>query len=290
MNIVLWSEFDASSINEIVSCLQNMGHTVRIIVTSPGLARNLTEEKLERYRRRIAAIDCNAVVLGVQTIRSLPSILSEIPVDLLLTMKCAFRLSDSILDIPRLGSVNFHPSLLPHYRGPIQLVGRIMNGEPRVGYTFHYMTAEYDTGPIIVQGEIDISEEDDIRSIVARIVPDVIMSQLPRVLRAVFHKDPGTEQDHSISTYAPSFSPEQKILDWRKPIREISRQVRSMAFHGAVGMTNLGKYRVFACRECTSTITGTLPIGTEVPAPLCQELLVRTADGYLVLTEYVRIA
>lgn len=73
------------------------------------------------------------------------------------------RLSKSILDIPLKGCINFHPSLLPKYRGPTPVNWAIINGETETGVTAHYMEEEFDKGDIIFQRKLAISNDDTSR-------------------------------------------------------------------------------------------------------------------------------
>ena len=66
------------------------------------------------------------------------------------------KLKKSIIDIPKIATINVHPSLLPKYRGPNPYIQTILHGEKQSGVTFHIMTEKIDAGPILAQQRLDI--------------------------------------------------------------------------------------------------------------------------------------
>lgn len=89
--------------------------------------------------------------------------LRELNLDLLMVCICKNILKDQTLSIPRLGSVNIHPSLLPNYRGPMPIFWMLYHGDSKGGVTFQRMTAQIDDGPIIAQypASLDLSSSED---------------------------------------------------------------------------------------------------------------------------------
>ena len=79
--------------------------------------------------------------------------------DLALCAGFPWKLPAEALEVPRLGVINFHPSLLPRYRGPIPVGWAIRNGDREVGVTFHRMSADLDTGPILAQATLALGDE-----------------------------------------------------------------------------------------------------------------------------------
>ncbi len=90
-------------------------------------------------------------------------------------------LSKEVIEIPKRGIINFHPSLLPKYRGPYPEQAALLNGESKTGVTVHYLTEEPDSGNIIYQSDLDIFPDDNystlkkkIAGLTEEIIPDVI--------------------------------------------------------------------------------------------------------------------
>jgi len=263
-----------------------MGYDIPLVITTPGLSKKLNEEKMERFKQRLINLSYNQSVLIIMNSKLLSNILVGIEPDIILTMKFPFRLPKSVLDIPRFGAINFHPSKLPQYRGPNPIGWQVLNNEPFMSLTFHFMREEYDSGPIIVQDQIPITEKDDIRSLVEKMFPLTVMRLLPEALRLVGDGYLGIEQDHDEATYAPSFSEAQRTIDWTKSTKDIVRLVRATAFHGVVAKTDKGSYQVFRCDSWSGKLHTPSQIGEEITEAQEGGFLVRTSDGCLLITEY----
>lgn len=88
--------------------------------------------------------------------------------ELLLSFVCAQRLGPDLLDVPD-WAINFHPSLLPDYRGPAPEFWALYHGEDETGWTAHSMVEEFDAGPIIDQRRIPIRPDDTLHSLTHRL-------------------------------------------------------------------------------------------------------------------------
>ena len=80
--------------------------------------------------------------------------------DLMLCWGFPWKIPQAALEVPRLGSVNMHPALLPRHRGPIPLAWALRDGDAVWGQTWHRMDAELDTGNLLVQGTVPIEDDD----------------------------------------------------------------------------------------------------------------------------------
>ena len=133
-----------------------------------------------------------------------------------------------VLDIPAVGPINVHPSLLPLYRGPSPIQWAILSGDEMTGISLIRMNEKMDEGDVIYQeqvtigkGEnfIDLSERLSTR--VAGILPDVVdYIEIQGMMKR-------TEQRHEMATYTPIITKEMGIIDWRKSAVEIDRQIRA---------------------------------------------------------------
>lgn len=122
--------------------------------------------------------------------------------DLIIVASFGTILSDDILGIPKYGVINFHPSLLPAYRGPYPDQAVILNGEKTTGVSVHYVTENLDSGNILYQTVIEISDEDNFSSLkkklsdtCERIVPEIIEMFKDGIIPE------GIAQDESKSSY-----------------------------------------------------------------------------------------
>jgi methionyl-tRNA formyltransferase len=153
--------------------------------------------------------------------------------DFLLCAGFPWKIPPDALAVPRLGAVNAHPGLLPEHRGPSPVAWAIRNGEDEVGFTFHRMDAELDTGPILARGTTPLGDEhswDELTPKLAELVGELFPIALARVEAG----DPGDPQE-SEGRYEPFFEAEYAWIDWARPALEIHRQVRSWRFASATG-------------------------------------------------------
>ena len=133
-----------------------------------------------------------------------------------------------VLDLPAIGPVNVHPSLLPLYRGPSPMQWAILNGDEETGITLIIMNEKMDEGRIMYQervsikrGENMIDLSDRLSARVAEILPEIVM----RIgMQGMME---GTDQRHEDATYTPIITKEMGRIDWSKSAIEIERQVRA---------------------------------------------------------------
>jgi methionyl-tRNA formyltransferase len=112
-------------------------------------------------------------------------------------------LPKSIISLPKYGTVNIHPSLLPKYRGPSPTHWVLKNKEDRTGLTCHYMDEWLDTGGIIYQLEISVKSKDTFASILERqkmIIEELLLESITRILDHSFRPTP---QASELASYAP---------------------------------------------------------------------------------------
>ncbi len=128
------------------------------------------------------------------------------------------------LEVPPLGIMNTHPSLLPRYRGPNPIAWTVRNGDRELGYSIHRMDADFDTGPLLAQGTTPIDDVEDSSELFERMVT-LLGSLLPNALARVEKGDPGDPQPDGQATYAAFFEPEYVEIDWSQTATEVRRRV-----------------------------------------------------------------
>lgn len=149
--------------------------------------------------------------------------------DLILVATFKQILKAPVLQLPKLGVVNFHPSLLPRYRGPCPTNAVIANGETSTGVTVHFVTEQLDAGNVLLQRSIHIPDsfyDGQLRQKLAQLsgemVPEVV------ALFADHRRPEGSPQDHQWATFAPKPTTEDGYLDWTDDINAISRKLRAL--------------------------------------------------------------
>lgn len=154
----------------------------------------------------------------------------------------AFRiLPELLIDIPRLGSINLHSSLLPKYRGAAPIQRAIMAGEKETGATTFFIRKKVDTGNILFNDKIKIGEFENFGSLHDRLA-DVGADLLLKTVRAVESGNlVESVQDDSQATDAPKISRDDLRINWDRSAIEIHNQVRALSPYPGVTAIFKGK-------------------------------------------------
>ena len=137
-------------------------------------------------------------------------------------------LPKDILDVPPLGCVNVHASLLPKYRGSAPINWAMLNGDTETGVSIMYMAEELDAGDVILTAKTPIDPEEDLPSLwdrLAKVGAEALAEALPLLAAGTA---PRTPQDSTQATFAPMLSRELSPIDWTKPMAAIRNQVRGL--------------------------------------------------------------
>lgn len=150
-------------------------------------------------------------------------------VDLILVGTWRERLKKETFNIPKIATVNVHPSLLPKYRGPNPYLQTILNGEKYSGVTLHLMDERYDSGAILAQEKVEILDSDTSKELREKSV------RVARSMVTEFIKDLDNKiitpiaQSEKYATYYPNISGEEKMLDFEyQTSTDVSRTVRAL--------------------------------------------------------------
>ena len=137
-------------------------------------------------------------------------------------------LPNELLEIPRYGFINIHPSLLPKYRGASPVQSAILKGETETGVTIMLMDAKMDHGAILAQEKISIADDEDTPSLLAR-TAELGAKMLPQVIADfIAEKIKPQEQNHEAATFTKILKKEDGQIDWNKSAREIGNQIRAL--------------------------------------------------------------
>jgi methionyl-tRNA formyltransferase len=146
-------------------------------------------------------------------------------------------LPQEVLDIPPLGAINIHGSLLPRWRGAAPIHRAIEAGDAETGITLMQMDAGLDTGAMIREGRIAIAPQDTTATLhdrMAQLGADLIVDALRDLERD--GALPSTPQPQDGATYAEKIAKHEAALDWRRPASMLARQIRAFdPFPGAFG-------------------------------------------------------
>ncbi len=210
-------------------------------------------------------------------------IVSDLNPDLIITAAFGQLLPESILDIPVLGSLNVHASLLPKHRGGAPIHRALINGDDKTGVTIMYMAKKLDAGDIIAARSINIEDSDNTGILfdkLSRVGASLLMDTLPSVIDGTNERTP---QNDSEATFSPNILKSDEVISFNKPARVVFNHIRGLT-PWPVGHTMLGdkRLKIFAAEltEGTAqkepgTITGKSENG----------FLVAAADGLVNITE-----
>jgi methionyl-tRNA formyltransferase len=133
----------------------------------------------------------------------------------------------AVFDAPRLGSICFHPSLLPRYRGGSAIPWQVIKGEKRTGVTVFWTDDGIDTGPILLQKEAELGADDTAGTLYfKKLFPIGVEAVLESVDRIAAGTAPRVAQDESLATYDPLCRDEHAEIDWSRPIAEVYNLIR----------------------------------------------------------------
>jgi len=148
--------------------------------------------------------------------------------DLVIVASYGKIIPKKILEIPKYGCLNVHPSLLPKYRGPSPIQTTILNGDKKTGVTIILMDEKIDHGPIISNSKFEIRNSKltygELNVKLAKLGVKLLIETIPKWIRGEIKIKP---QDHSKATYTKILKREDGKIDWSKSAQEIERQVRA---------------------------------------------------------------
>lgn len=214
-----------------VPCLKALvegGYDVVAVFTQPdrpkGRGKKLQMPPVKEY-----ALSQGIPVYQPERIgRECAGLLGEIAPDVCVTAAFGQILSQELLDIPRLGCVNVHASLLPRHRGSAPINWAILQGDRVAGVTTMMMARGVDTGDMLLKAETEIGETETAGELTLRL-SEMGAPLLIETLRAM---EAGTlrriPQDEAAMTYDPKLDKSLGVIDWRRSAREIVCQIHGL--------------------------------------------------------------
>lgn len=182
------------------------------------------------------------------------SYLKSLSPDLIVVVAYGQILPQEVLEIPPLGCINLHASLLPEFRGAAPIARAIIEGQETTGVTTMDMDEGMDTGDVILQKRADISLSDTRGTLSQRLSREGALLILA-TLRLI-EKDetaPKTVQNNGKATYAPLIKKEDCLINWDMPARKIYNLIRGLNPHpGAFTYLNGKRIKVYACQVVDS--------------------------------------
>jgi len=181
---------------------------------------------------------------------------AELRPDFVFSFYFRSMIGTTLLNAARLGALNIHGSMLPHYRGRAPVNWAILHGERETGATLHYMNARADAGDIVDQLAVPILENDEARDIFGKVTvaAEIILARsLPGLIAGTAPRLP---QQLKAGQYFGRRRPEDGRIDWAAGARDIHNLVRAVAppFPGAFGQIDGQRWMIHKTRVEPRTI------------------------------------
>ncbi len=152
----------------------------------------------------------------------------ELSPDLIVVVAFGQILPKKLLEIPAIGAINVHPSLLPKYRGAAPIQWALIKGETVTGVTIMRLSPQMDSGEILFQRAMPIEPEDTFGTLHNKLAvfgAEMLLETLHRMKKGMINP---VSQDDSLATYAPKIKKEDCLIDWGKSAREIANLIRAL--------------------------------------------------------------
>ncbi len=198
----------------------------------------------------------------------------------------AFRmLPEAIWNMPPLGTINVHASLLPQYRGAAPINWAIINGETETGVTTFKLKHEIDTGDILLQRRMPISANDDagtLHDLLMHAGAGLLVETVDGLAAGTLQELPQDQVPDRSIRHAPKLFHEHRLIDWNRPVAEIRNLIRGLAPYPAAVAT-LGGKAVKIYKSHVEEVATVVAPGCHVIAG--GVLKFAGADGFLVVDE-----
>ncbi len=261
--------------------LHKSGHKISAVVTNIDKRRG-RGSKTSPTPVKEKALELGLPVIEVEDLSSetFSDQLKDLQPDLFVVV--AFRiLPKKVLEIPKIGSVNLHASLLPKYRGAAPIHWAIINGEEKTGCTIFFLDEKVDTGKIILQTETEIGWEENTGQVYHRLM-NLGSETLLRAVKLIEKGEyTAITQNDADASPAPKIFKEHTHIDFSKSADEIHNHIRGLSpFPTAWASLNGEKINIYRAKPgpFAHIDEGELLVKTE-------KLLVGCLDGTIELLE-----
>jgi methionyl-tRNA formyltransferase len=200
--------------------------------------------------------------------------------DLAILAFVSFIVPPQVFSVPRLGSICFHPSLLPKYRGASAINWALIKGESVTGLSLFWVDPGIDTGPVLLQKELKVGPDDTTGSLYFNKIFPMGIEAIGEAVDLINRGNPPRiVQDESKATYDPPCRDEHAKIDWAKPAQEVYNLIRGCDPQPGAHTTWQGKMvRIFDTRLQSGTSSA--PAG-QVTGIGAEEITIALNDGTL---------
>ncbi len=249
LNIVFMGtpDFAKESLESIV----NAGHNILAVVTNPdkpkGRGMKMLASPVKEYatQKGFTIYQPEKIKNNIEFLNTIKSLNP----DVICVVAYGKILPQELLEIPKLGSINVHGSLLPKYRGAAPIQWAVLNGDTKTGITTMYMDAGMDTGDIILKEEVTIGEDETTGELWEKL-SKIGGKLLVKTLNQVENKTAPRQKQGEGFTLAPMLSKEMAKISWEtKTAKEIHNLVRGLnPIMGAYTFLNGKKLKIWKAK------------------------------------------
>lgn len=201
--------------------------------------------------------------------------------DLIVVAAFGQILRPHVLDLPPMGCLNVHASLLPRWRGASPIQHALLAGDTTTGITLMRMDVGMDTGPCYVQQAIPIQPQETAATLhdrLAHLGADLLAAYLPQIMAGAL---PPTPQDETLATPAPLIEKKDGRLDWSRPAHVLDRQIRAMTpWPGAFTLWQGESIKILTAQPVPLPLPGGRP---GLVSRVAEQIVVYSGDGALAL-------
>lgn len=215
---------------ESLEAIYNEGHKILGVVTNPDKPKGRGMKMIASPVKEFA-IEKNIQIYQPEKVRKNQEFIEEIKslkLDVICVVAYGKILPKEILDIPKLGCINVHGSLLPEYRGAAPIQWAVLNGDKKTGITTMYMDIGMDTGDMILKEEVEIGDDETTGELWDRL-SKIGGKLLVETLEKIENGTAPREKQGDNFTVAPMLDKEMAKIDWEnKTAQEIKNLVRGL--------------------------------------------------------------
>jgi len=262
------------------------GHGIALVVTQPDRKKG-RGQKLSFSAVKEVALKNNLPLEQPEKVKNnkvFVSLLKSLNPDIIVVVAYGKILPKEILELPKLGCLNVHASLLPKYRGAAPVQWAILKGEEETGITIMKLDEGLDTGEIILQEKVAIESVDTTETLMVKLFDKgskLLLTALQQIKdgAAKFQK-----QKESEVTYAPLLDKEAGTLDWTKSSLDLDRRVRAMIpWPGAQTFFNQKQLKIWQTKPVE--VKSQVKPGAIIEIIKDQGFVVMTGSGALLVLE-----
>ncbi len=269
------------SVPVLEGLIQN--YKVKAVVTQPDKPFGRKGELRPSPVKKVA-LKNNILCMQPNKIKEIIADIKSINPDIIITCAYGQILPKELLDIPKLGCINVHASLLPKLRGGAPIHHAIIDGYDKTGITVMYMAEGMDDGDIISTSETKITDFDTASSLHDRLSEmgkNLLLETLPSILKGTNKR---IKQNEDEVTYAYVIKREDEKIDFNKTQKAINNQIRGLnSFPGAYCLLDDQIMKVWSCRFSEKSFNQA-QIG-EITSLYKDGFGVKTSDGEIIFTE-----